>query len=88
VRVPVVLLATLTVFVVAETVRWRASSRAAIFTGALLATDVSFLLCSTFDWGPVVLQNVLLSFSLYLALVRRATVVGISLAAFSLGLAL
>src|SRR3954451_6365642 len=54
VRVPVLFLASLTVLLVAETVRKRGSSRAGVFTGALLATDITFLLCSTFDWGPVV----------------------------------
>src|SRR4051812_4395697 len=88
VRLPVLILATFTVFLVAETVRRRGSRQAAIFTGALLATDINFLLGSTFDWGPVVIQNFLLSLALYLILVRRKTIFGFPLAAFALGLAL
>jgi hypothetical protein len=88
VRLPTLVLASLTVVLVGETVRRRGSSRAALFTVALLATDISFLLCSTFDWGPVVIQNFLLASSLYLILVRRATAFGLPLAAFALGLAL
>ncbi|MFL6447488.1 MAG: hypothetical protein ACJ746_07335 [Bryobacteraceae bacterium] len=88
VRLPVLVVASLTVFLVAETVRRRSSVRAAVFTGALLATDISFLLCSTFDCGPVVIQNFLLSAALYLILVHRETIFGLPLAAFALGLAL
>lgn len=88
IRVPVLILATLTILLVSETIRQRATARAAVFTGALLATDITFLLCSTFDWGPVVIQNFLLSAALYLLLVQRAKIFGYPLAAFTLGLAL
>jgi uncharacterized membrane-anchored protein YitT (DUF2179 family) len=45
-------------------------------------------LCSTFDWGPVVIQNFLLAVALYLLLVQRATVFGVLVTGFALGLAL
>src|SRR5947199_121506 len=82
----VLLLAGVTILIVAETVRRRASARAAIFTAALAATDISLLLTSTFDWGPVVIQNFLLAAALYCILCRGKTVPGLSLAAFALGL--
>ena len=88
VRLPMLLLAGMTILILAETVRRRASVRAAIFTAVVAATDIGFLLTSTFDWGPVVIQNFLLAVALYYILARRQTVGGVSLAAFALGLAL
>lgn len=88
VRLPMLLLAALTILILAETIRRRASVRVAIFTAALTATDISFLFTSTFDWGPVVVQNFLLAAALYCILLRRKTLPGISLAAFVLGLGL
>lgn len=88
VRLPMLLLAGITILILAETLRRRASVRAGIFTAALAATDVSFLLASTFDWGPVVIQNFLLAVALHCILCRRQRVAGLSSAAFALGLAL
>ena len=59
-----------------------------MFTCALLATDLNFLLASVFDWGPVVLQNFLLAAALYFALVYSKKTIGIFIAAFACGLAL
>ncbi len=88
VRLPVLVMASMTIFLVADTVRRAGSVRAGIFTGALLASDVSFLLAETFDWGPVAVQNLLLSIALYCLLAKRKTALGLPIAAFALGLAL
>jgi len=60
VRVPVVIIGALTVFVffyLADTL----GGRRAAWTGtALLATDPTFLLTGTFDWGPVAFDHILL----------------------------
>ncbi len=88
IRLPMLILSSLTVLLVAETVRRRTTVGAAVFTALLLATDINFLLCSTFDWGPVAVQNFLLSVAVYCILVHRKTVFGLSCAAFALGLAL
>ena len=60
VRVPVILAAGLTVWLFWSLLRRIAGSRAASVGCVLLASDTLFLITSCFDWGPVVLQHLLL----------------------------
>lgn len=90
IRLPVLLLAAITVVLImrlAYLIRGRA---AAIVTGTLLATDASYLLTSVFDWGPVVLQHFLSVLSATLVIrffqTRRDSL--LALAALCAGLAL
>jgi hypothetical protein len=64
VRIPVVILAILTLALLGSLLREISSSRAGLFVTWLMATDVTFLLTETFDWGPVVIQNLLLTLGL------------------------
>lgn len=67
IRLPVLLLGATTVVVFLR-LMLRAGGPAAAGLGALLlATDPVFILTTTFDWGPVALQNLLLVFALLLA---------------------
>ncbi len=59
VRVPVLLLGSLTLWMFYRLVRRLAGGRAALASCALLATDTTYLLTTCFDWGPVVLQRFL-----------------------------
>jgi hypothetical protein len=59
-RIPVLLAGTLTILLFYYFARRIAGPRAAIFGAVLLATDPTFLLSNTFDWGPVALQHLLL----------------------------
>lgn len=60
IRVPCILLAAATIYILARLV-WRiAGWPAALFVLWLSSTDAVFAFTSTFDWGPVVLQNLLL----------------------------
>ena len=59
-RLPVILGGALAVWLFGLYLRRIAGERAAAIGVVLLATDVCFLLTATFDWGPVVLQHVLL----------------------------
>jgi hypothetical protein len=59
-RIPVLLAGTLTILLFYYFARRIASPRAAIFGAVLLASDPTFLLSNTFDWGPVALQHLLL----------------------------
>ena len=88
VRLPVLFLASFTVFLIGLIVQHCASSKAAVFTCAVLASDLNFLLTSVFDWGPVVIQNLLLTTGLYFLLVQRKKSFSIPCAAFAFGLAL
>ncbi len=73
IRLPMLLLAALTI-VLAGRLFWLISGeRAAVFLLCLLATDSSILLTATFDWGPVVLQNFLLVCGLLLTVVWRSS---------------
>ncbi|MCS6953476.1 MAG: hypothetical protein RMK57_15210 [Bryobacterales bacterium] len=59
VRVPVLVVGVITLWAFTWFVRAVAGTFAAASAGALLATDASFLLTTTFDWGPVALQHAL-----------------------------
>jgi 4-amino-4-deoxy-L-arabinose transferase-like glycosyltransferase len=60
IRVPVLVMGAATVWLFFVLLRAIAGGRAALVGGALLATDTTFLLTTCFDWGPVVLQHLLL----------------------------
>src|SRR5262249_22258078 len=59
-RTPALLMAALTVFLLYQFVLGICGPRAALIATALLATDSTYLITSCFDWGPVVLQHLLL----------------------------
>ncbi len=69
VRVPMVMAGALTIWLFYRLAARLLDSRAALAAAALLGTDVTFLLTTTFDWGPVALQH-LLGIGGLLALVR------------------
>ena len=60
VRIPVLLAGALTVWLFFVLLRDTAGIRAALAGCALLAFDTVFLLTTTFDWGPVAFQHLLL----------------------------
>lgn len=60
VRVPMVVAGAVTVFVFYRFTSRAAGPAAALIAAFLLATDPSFLLTNTFDWGPVALGHLLL----------------------------
>lgn len=60
IRLPVLLLACLTIYLSARLLRSIDGRLAALIVVWLLATNMTFLLTAVFDWGPVVLQNLLL----------------------------
>lgn len=61
IRIPVLLAGAVTIWLTWSWMRRAGSGiRAAAIATVLLATDTSYLLTSTFDWGPVVLQHLLL----------------------------
>jgi hypothetical protein len=64
VRVPVVILASVTIVLGALLMRRIAGNLGAAVFAWLIATDVTFLITGVFDWGPVVIQNLLLVASL------------------------
>lgn len=60
VRLPVILAGAATVWLFVSLLRKTSGGRAAWIGGLLLATSTSFVLLTTFDWGPVALQHLLL----------------------------
>ncbi len=66
VRIPVLLIGTLSVWIFFRLVRNTVGVRAALVSTALLATDVSYILTTCLDWGPVALQHLLLLSGLFL----------------------
>jgi hypothetical protein len=60
VRIPAVLLGAVTVALFCWLLHAAHGARAAWTGGLLLATDTLFVLTTSFDWGPVVLQHLLL----------------------------
>jgi len=60
VRLPVILAGAATVWLFFLLLRDTLGYRAAVVGAVLLATDTTFLLTTTFDWGPVALQHLLL----------------------------
>ncbi len=90
IRLPTLLLAATTVCIFSRTLQILHGSRAASIGGLLLATDSAFILTSTFDWGPVVLQHLLVCSGI-LAILRFHFTVKLrylALASFCFGLAL
>ncbi|MEQ1884724.1 MAG: glycosyltransferase family 39 protein [Bryobacteraceae bacterium] len=89
-RLPMVLLGSVTIFLF-YLLADKVSSKHVAFAGAaLLATDQTFLLTNTFDWGPVAIEHFLLVTACLLAVSfsasgRNAHLVG---AFFALGLGL
>jgi hypothetical protein len=59
VRLPMVLVGAATVLVFYKWAGTFAGPRSALLAAVLLATDPTFLLTDTFDWGPVALQHLL-----------------------------
>jgi len=59
-RIPVLLAGSITILGLYYFARKIAGPRAALFAALLLASDPTFLLSNTFDWGPVALQHLLL----------------------------
>ncbi len=90
VRVPVILAGAVTVWLFYRLLRETLGRGAAWIGALLLATDATFLLTTTFDWGPVALQHLLLMGGLCLLLRSYRTGESASLAAgfflFGLGL--
>ena len=82
-RIPVLLAGVATLVLFAVFLRRIHGGAAAVFGAALLASDPSYLLTDTFDWGPVGLQ-ILLTMAALLLLIRRRIFWGF----FCLGLAL
>jgi 4-amino-4-deoxy-L-arabinose transferase-like glycosyltransferase len=66
VRLPALLLAILTIALAGRLMTVIEGRMAAAVIVCLLGTDVTFLFTATFDWGPVVLQHLLLVVSLLL----------------------
>ena len=60
VRLPMVLVGAATILVFYKWAGIFAGPRAALLAAVVLATDPTFLLTDTFDWGPVALQHLLL----------------------------
>ncbi|HVW09122.1 MAG TPA: hypothetical protein VHC90_11105 [Bryobacteraceae bacterium] len=60
IRLPVVLAGAVSVWLFVRWTQKLSGLRAACIAGFLLATDPSFILTNTFDWGPVALQHLLL----------------------------
>jgi Dolichyl-phosphate-mannose-protein mannosyltransferase len=89
VRFPAILMGALTVLLFAGLLQRVHGPRAAWVGSILLATDVTFLLTTVHDWGPVVLQHLLLAAVMLLAVRWFQTSGSMSLiaAAFCCGLA-
>lgn len=66
-RVPVVLLTALNLMLWFRILARLHSVGAALFATLLLATESTFILTSTFDWGPVVLQHLLFACAVFAA---------------------
>lgn len=89
VRLPMVLAGGISVFFFFKLLR-QSSPAAAILGSFFLATDPTFLLTNTFDWGPVALEHLLLITGCY-ALVRfsqKGRAADLALGFFLFGLAL
>jgi 4-amino-4-deoxy-L-arabinose transferase-like glycosyltransferase len=89
IRVPAILMGALTVLMFGVLLE-RVHSRRAAWVGSIfLATDTSFLLTTVHDWGPVVLQHLLLGATMLLAVrwFQTASNAALAGAAFCCGLA-
>src|SRR5581483_11982420 len=65
-RIPALLGGAVTVWLLFQLMLRVHGLRAAWIAAALLATDASFILTTCFDWGPVMLQHLLLTAALLL----------------------
>ncbi len=89
IRVPAILMGALTVLLFGALLQRVHGSRAAWVGSILLATDVTFLLTTVHDWGPVVLQHLLLAAGMLLAVrwFQTSSRASLIAAAFCCGLA-
>src|ERR1700693_676300 len=89
IRVPAILMGALTVLMFGILLELVHGRRAAWVGSILLATDTSFLLTTVHDWGPVVLQHLLLCAMMLLAVrwFQTSSNVALAGAAFCCGLA-
>ena len=83
IRFPMVLAGAVTIVIFYKWAGLFAGPRAALLAAVLLATDPTFLLTDTFDWGPVALQHLLVVSGCFLIARGR-----LSWGAFLFGLAL
>ena len=67
-RLPALLAGAATIWLFYRLLDRAVGARAALAGAALLATDITFLLTTTFDWGPVALQHLLLTGGMLLVL--------------------
>jgi len=81
IRLPMVLAGALTIWLFFDLLNKLAGRRAAIAGAFLLATEPTYLITTTYDWGPTALQILLLTAALLSAASRRFV-----LASFLLGL--
>jgi hypothetical protein len=90
VRLPVLIIGSLTVWIFIWLLRRTSGQTTAWVGGALLATDTMFLLTTCFDWGPVALQHLLAlaGVALVLKFVSEASRWTLGLGFFCFGLAL
>lgn len=90
IRVPAILVGTVTILIF-WALLLRVHSRRAGWAGCiLLATDTSFLLTTTYDWGPVAIQHLMLVAAMFFAVrwYQTASSRSLPVAGFCCGLAL
>ena len=68
VRLPMILVGAITICIFYYLVQRSAGPKVALLAAILLATDPSFLLTNTFDWGPVALEHFFLVTGCFLVL--------------------
>jgi 4-amino-4-deoxy-L-arabinose transferase-like glycosyltransferase len=90
IRMPMVIAGAANVWLLFALLRRLSSVRAAVLGAVLLATDASFLLTTTFDWGPVALQHLLLTAGVLLLVVfcQESRLSALAAGCFCLGLGL
>jgi CBS domain-containing protein len=90
IRLPMVLAGATTVWLLFVLMNRLAGPAIALLSAALLATDPTFLLCTTFDWGPVALQILLFTGAVFLLVryIQQPNRWSLAIAAFLAGLAL
>lgn len=82
-RIPIILAGAATILLFFRFAQHLAGPRAALVASLLLATDPSFLLTNTYDWGPVAMEHLLLMAGCVLVISKRP-----ALGFFVFGLAL